>query len=100
MAGPDRRTFPLEGYRRRTLRQADLAFCAPGTAVLELLPESHVMPYWYTVSEAARLRYGYLMSDWVQAAPGGLSKDDLHVDPGFFLAALDDTVKSISTAGG
>jgi hypothetical protein len=79
---------------------ADLAFCAPGTAVLELIPESHVMPYWYTLSEAARLRYGYLVSDWVRSTPAGRSKDDLHVDPGLFMAALDDTVKSITRSGG
>jgi capsular polysaccharide biosynthesis protein len=40
---------------------ADLAFCQPGTKVLELLPSDHVHPYFYTLSEAAGLSYSYLL---------------------------------------
>jgi hypothetical protein len=39
----------------------DLAFCLPGTAVLELLPSDHVYPYYCSLSQAAGLRYGYLI---------------------------------------
>jgi O-antigen/teichoic acid export membrane protein/capsular polysaccharide biosynthesis protein len=39
----------------------DLAFCAAGTAVLELLPSDHVYPYYCSLSQAAGLRYGYLI---------------------------------------
>jgi hypothetical protein len=39
----------------------DLAFCAEGTAVLELLPSDHVYPYYCSLSQAAGLRYGYLI---------------------------------------
>jgi PST family polysaccharide transporter len=39
----------------------DLAFCPPGTAVLELLPSDHVYPYYCSLSQAAGLRYGYLI---------------------------------------
>lgn len=39
---------------------ADLAFCQPGTKVLELVPTDHVYPYFYTLSDAADLEYGYL----------------------------------------
>ncbi len=77
---------------------ADLAFCAPGTGVLELLPESHVMPFWYTLSDAARLRYGYLISDWVQPAEIDHTRFDFHVDPDEFRAALDDTLQAIRPA--
>jgi hypothetical protein len=70
---------------------ADLAFCRPGTCVLELIPEDHVMPYWYTVSEAGGLRYGYLIGD-VHPSPLGASKSDLTVDVNDFGVALADTV--------
>jgi capsular polysaccharide biosynthesis protein len=39
----------------------DLAFCRPGTRVMELIPTDHVFPYFYTLSRAAGLQYGYLM---------------------------------------
>jgi O-antigen/teichoic acid export membrane protein/capsular polysaccharide biosynthesis protein len=39
----------------------DLAFCLPGTAVLELLPSDHVYPYYCSLAQAAGLRYGYLI---------------------------------------
>ena len=72
---------------------ADLAFCRPGTCVLELIPEDHVMPYWYTVSEAGGLRYGYLVGD-AHPSPLGASKSDLTVDAQDFSAALADTVRA------
>jgi len=40
---------------------AGLAMCAPGTAVLELLPSEHQYPYYYTLADAAGLDYGYLI---------------------------------------
>ncbi len=72
---------------------ADLAFCRPGTCVLELIPEDHVMPYWYTVSEAGGLRYGYLIGD-AHPSPLGASKSDLTVDAQDFSTALADTVRA------
>lgn len=39
----------------------DLAFCTSGGAVLELLPSDHVYPYYCSLSQAAGLRYGYLI---------------------------------------
>ena len=72
---------------------ADLAFCRPGTCVLELIPEDHVMPYWYTVSEAGGLRYGYLIGD-VQPSPLGASKSDVTIDAHDFQLALADTVQA------
>jgi len=38
-----------------------LAFCQPGTKVLELIPSDHVYPYYYTLSDAAGLEYGCLI---------------------------------------
>lgn len=39
----------------------DLAFCQPGTKVLELIPTDHVYPYYYTLADAAGLEYGCLV---------------------------------------
>lgn len=72
---------------------ADLAFCQPGTSVLELIPEDHVMPYWYTLSEAGGLRYGYLIGD-AHPVPSDISKSDLSIDVHDFSLALTDTVRA------
>jgi hypothetical protein len=39
----------------------DLAFCLEGTTVLELLPSDHQFPYFCSLSQAAGLRYGYIV---------------------------------------
>jgi glycosyl transferase family 61 len=39
----------------------DLAFCPADTAVLELLPSDHLFPYYCSLSQAAGLRYGYIV---------------------------------------
>src|SRR5262249_38563514 len=33
----------------------NIAFCLPGTKILELVPSDHVYPYYYTLAEAAEL---------------------------------------------
>lgn len=70
----------------------DLVFCRPGTRVLELMSPLHPMPYWYTISEAGGLRYGYLLG--AEAEPSGLHrlKWDFSVDVDEFEAALVDTI--------
>lgn len=70
---------------------ADLAFCRPGTSVLELIAEDHVIPYWYTLAEAGGLRYGYLIGD-AHPTPKSSSSSDLSVDVDEFHVALADTV--------
>ncbi|HEY9641848.1 MAG TPA: glycosyltransferase family 61 protein [Coleofasciculaceae cyanobacterium] len=40
---------------------SNLAFCQPGTKVLELIPTDHVYPYYYTLSDAAGLEYGCII---------------------------------------
>lgn len=39
----------------------DLVFCQPGANVLEMIPSDHVFPYYCSISQAAKLRYGYLI---------------------------------------
>ena len=48
---------------------ADIAFCQPGTKILELIPSDHVRPYWYTLSEAADLEYSYLVGPSTKERP-------------------------------
>jgi capsular polysaccharide biosynthesis protein len=69
---------------------ANLAFCAPGTRVVEILSDAHLHPYYYTLSGAANLRYGYVLGTSTGDAPGwGPSRADFRVDLAEFAAALD-----------
>jgi hypothetical protein len=36
---------------------ADLAFCRPGTTVIELIPSDHMQPYYFSLARAAELNY-------------------------------------------
>jgi capsular polysaccharide biosynthesis protein len=72
---------------------ANLAFCRPGTRVLELLPTDNAYPFYYSLASAGGLTYGYLAGESRgKRAPGsfGPSPHDFVVDPGEFTAALDD----------
>jgi len=60
-----------------------LAFCQPGTKVLELVPTDHVYPYYYTLSDAASLNYGCLVCRSVKErglSARGPSPFDFYVD--------------------
>jgi Glycosyltransferase 61 len=74
---------------------SDLAFCRPGTAVLELLPDSHPMPFYATMAASARLRYGYLLGDGIPPRTGHLVRPrwDFRVDAELFRAALIATLQ-------
>lgn len=70
---------------------ADLAFCHPGTQVLELLPTDHVVPYYYTLSVAAGLDYRCLVCRSLQERPDGPrtpSASDFTVDVGELTEAV------------
>ena len=72
---------------------ADLAFCRPGTRVLELLPASHRKPFYMTLSGSADLRYGYLIGEAVPGPEGVRSFQwDYNIDAGEFRAALEATL--------
>jgi Glycosyltransferase 61 len=74
---------------------ADLAFCRTGAAVLELLPDSHPMPFYATMAASARLRYGYLLGDGIPPRAGRLPRArwDFRVDADLFRAALVATIQ-------
>jgi hypothetical protein len=49
----------------------NLAFCQPGTKVLELIPSDHVHPYYYTLSESGGLDYSYMVGRSLGSRPAG-----------------------------
>jgi capsular polysaccharide biosynthesis protein len=80
---------------------ADLAFCAAGTAVLELLPSDHVHPYYCSLSQAAGLHYGYLIGPSEghrSAGAWGPSPYDFTVEEALLLRGLD-WIRSLSCPG-
>lgn len=82
---------------------ADLAFCAPGTRVLELLPSDHPAPNYYTLSLAAGLDYRCLVCRSLHERPGPLrspSTSDFTVDIDELSAALSGMERVQAADGG
>ena len=50
---------------------ADLAFCSPGSVLIEFTPSRHVYPYFYTLADAAGMRFISILSQ----------SDELEPDP-------------------
>ncbi|NVN94419.1 MAG: glycosyltransferase family 61 protein [Bacteroidetes bacterium] len=70
---------------------ANLAFCHPGTKVLELIPSDHVFPHWYTLSAAADLIYSCIIGKSENERPipkFGPSPYDFFIDMDKFENAL------------
>jgi capsular polysaccharide biosynthesis protein len=72
---------------------ANLAFCAPGTRVIELVPTDHVFPYYFTLAESAGLHYGYLAGHSTERRPEGTwgpSPFDFRIDTGECRTAVEE----------
>jgi hypothetical protein len=70
---------------------ANLAFCRPGTKVLEMIPSDHVYPYYYSLAEAGGLDYHCLVGNSLAMRPPntfGPSEVDFTIDPAEFRSAL------------
>ena len=69
---------------------SDLAFCQPGTKVLELIPTEHPFPYYYTLSDAANLKYHCLVckSEHEREDKTGPSFSNFYVNEEYFDHAL------------
>ena len=70
---------------------ADLAFCRPGAKVLELIPNDHIYPYYYTLSIASDLSYHCIFGESTKVRPcgsAGPSPYDFSVDCDLFSDAL------------
>jgi hypothetical protein len=74
---------------------ANLAFCQPGTKVLELIPSDQVSASVYALSEAAGLHYAYLIGESTSVRPlsrSGRSPYDYRIDEEEFRNALTQTI--------
>lgn len=70
---------------------ANIAWCRPGTRILEWLPSDHVQPYYYALAESAGLRYGCLVCRSLKERPEGTqgpSWSDFRVDEDELVAAV------------
>ncbi len=73
-----------------------LAFCQTNTKVLELIPSDHVFPYYYTLSCAAEMQYGYLVCQSLRERKDksiGPGLSNIHVNEEDFDNALGQLVK-------
>jgi capsular polysaccharide biosynthesis protein len=69
----------------------NLAWCRPGTKVLELISSDHRYPYYYTVADSAQLEYHCLGGQSLESRPPGSTAPslfDFHVDPTEFRETL------------
>lgn len=72
---------------------ANLAFCRPGTKVLELIPTDNAHPFYFSLSVAGGLDYSYLagLSTGTRSPNAfGPSPYDFEINPDEFEAALDE----------
>lgn len=70
----------------------NIAFCRPGTKVLEIVPSDHVYPYFYTLAESAQLDYSYLVGKSINHRPAGSfgpSPYDFWLDPEEFRRSVE-----------
>lgn len=71
---------------------ANLAFCRPGTPVLEIVPTDHARPYYYSLAVAGGLDYAYIVGQSVNDRPleaFGPSPYDFELEVEELAAALD-----------
>lgn len=50
---------------------ANLAFCSPGTRVVEIIPTDNAHPFYYSLALSAGLDYGYLLAPSAVDRPSG-----------------------------
>ena len=84
-----RRTSLLVGAHGAGM--ANIAWCRPGTRILEWLPSDHIQPYHYALAESAGLDYGCLICRSLterRAGAQGPSWSDFHVDEDELVAAV------------
>lgn len=80
---------------------ANLAFCQSGISVLELMPSDHVFPYYFSLSQAAKLKYGFLVGISIKERDlqlaYGPSPYDFYVDEDEFHDALTKVINLSKT---
>ncbi len=73
----------------------NLAWCAPGTGVLEIISSAHPMPHFRTLADAQGLRYGCVVGESIPPPDGvrmAAQLLDVRVDATAFAAALEAIV--------
>ena len=68
---------------------ANMGACAPGTAVLEVLPHGFLYPYFYTLATSACCTYACIVGEPGQKNP---RTDNFHVDVGKFERLLSQVI--------
>lgn len=74
---------------------ANLAFCQPGTKVLELMPSDHIFPHWYSLSVAGKMEYSFIVGKSERERPFpkfGPSPYDFYIDSKIFEKALSELI--------
>lgn len=74
---------------------ANLAFCAPGTPVVEIMPSDHAFPYFQAICSAADLRYFCVLAQSLAMRP----KEDLQASPYDFRVDLAHLWEALDAAG-
>lgn len=81
----------------------NIAFCQPGTKILEIVPSDHAYPYFYTVAESAGLDYAYIVGQSTGSRrPGtfGPSPYDFMIDVETFRDAIGQLVAEMDAEQG
>jgi len=66
---------------------ADILFCHPGTALIELTPPGHVYPYYYTVADSAGMFYFSILGSY-PSIPRDVKTADFAVSPEILRATV------------
>lgn len=73
-----------------------LAFCRPGTKVLEVLSEDHLYPYYFTMANAGNMEFNYIVGspEKSHSSTFGPSQSDIHVDFDVFKSTVMSILNS------
>ncbi|MEJ1928681.1 glycosyltransferase 61 family protein [Nostoc sp. NIES-2111] len=74
---------------------ANVAFCSPGTPVVEIMPSDHAFPYFQAICSAAGLRYYCVLAQSSAMRP----MDDLQASPYDFEVDLGHLREALEAAG-
>ncbi len=66
---------------------ADVAFCSPGSTLIEVTPSRHIVPFFYTLASSAGMDYFSVLAESDEKDPNP-RRADMQVDPAVFRSAL------------
>ena len=80
----------------------NIAFCKPGTTIIDIIPSDHVYTFFYTIAASGDLNYNYILGRSAErrTVKGGTSPFDFWVDPEVLRTALkgltEEAIRSTS----